>query len=44
VLRDLSEVQRAALVDALEILTFGSLSAPSHTAPQRRRQVPSALG
>jgi len=42
VLRDLSEVQRAALVDALEILTRGSLSAPSHTAPQRRRQVPSA--
>jgi MarR family transcriptional regulator for hemolysin len=42
VLRDLSEVQRAALVDALEILTLGSLSAPSHTAPQRRRQVPFA--
>jgi DNA-binding MarR family transcriptional regulator len=44
VLRDLSEVQRAALVDALEILTLGSLSSPSHTAPQRRRQVPSAAG
>lgn len=44
VLLDLDEVRRAALVDALEILTAGSLSAPSHTAPQRRRQVPSATG
>jgi DNA-binding MarR family transcriptional regulator len=42
VLLDLDEVRRAALVDALEILTLGSLSTPSHTAPQRRRRVPSA--
>jgi len=42
VLLDLDEVRRAALIDALEILTLGSLSAPSHTAPQRRRRVPSA--
>ena len=44
VLLDLSEVQRAALVDALEILTQGVLATPSHTAPQRRRRVPSASG
>jgi len=43
VLRDLSEVRRAALIDALEILTLGSLSTPSHTTPQRRRRVPSAV-
>jgi DNA-binding MarR family transcriptional regulator len=42
VLLDLDEVRRAALVDALEILTLGSLSKPSHTSPQRRRRVPSA--
>jgi MarR family transcriptional regulator, transcriptional regulator for hemolysin len=44
VLVNLSEVQRAAMIDALEILTAGPLAAPSHTAPQRRRQVPSAAG
>jgi MarR family transcriptional regulator, transcriptional regulator for hemolysin len=38
-LLDLDEVRRAALVDALEILTAGSLATPSHTAPQRRKQV-----
>ncbi|GAA4696831.1 MarR family winged helix-turn-helix transcriptional regulator [Nocardioides conyzicola] len=42
VLGELSEVRRAALVDALELLTQGVLSTPSHTAPQRRRRVPSA--
>jgi MarR family transcriptional regulator for hemolysin len=44
VLLDLSEARRAALVDALEILTQGVLATPSHTAPQRRRRVPSAPG
>ena len=45
VLLDLDEVRRAALIDALEILVGGgSLSTPSHTAPQRRRRVPSAAG
>jgi hypothetical protein len=44
VLISLGEVRRAALVDALEQLTRGALAKPSHTAPQRRRQVPSAPG
>jgi MarR family transcriptional regulator for hemolysin len=42
VLLDLDEVRRAAMIDALEILTHGVLATPSHTAPQRRRQVPAA--
>lgn len=42
VLLSLDEVRRAALVDALELLTLGVLAKPSHTAPQRRRRVPSA--
>lgn len=42
VLLDLDDRQREALIESLEILTAGSLAAPSHTAPQRRRQVPSA--
>jgi DNA-binding MarR family transcriptional regulator len=44
VLGSLDEVRRAALIDALELLTLGALSKPSHTAPKRRRQVPSAAG
>jgi DNA-binding MarR family transcriptional regulator len=44
VLGELDEPRRAALVDALQILTAGALSTPSHTAPQRRRQVPSFAG
>lgn len=44
VLNSLDEVRRAALVDALELLTAGPLAKPSHTAPQRRRRVPSATG
>ena len=42
VLLDLDEVRRAAMIDALGILTSGVLATPSHTAPQRRRQVPVA--
>lgn len=42
VLNSLDEVRRAAMVDALEMLTAGVLAKPSHTAPQRRRRVPSA--
>lgn len=42
VLNSLDEVRSAALVDALELLTVGALAKPSHTAPQRRRRVPSA--
>jgi len=42
VLLPLTEEQRTALVEALEVLTAGSLATPSHTAPQRRRRVPSA--
>ena len=42
VLLPLDDQQRAALVDALEVLTAGSLAKPSHTAPQRRRRVPTA--
>lgn len=42
VLGDLDPIRRAAMVEALEILTAGLLSTPSHTAPQRRRQVKAA--
>ncbi|WP_243059417.1 MarR family winged helix-turn-helix transcriptional regulator [Nocardioides sp. SR21] len=44
VLLDLDEIQRTVLVEALEALTRGVLATPSHTAPQRRRRVPSASG
>lgn len=38
----LGEGDRRAFVAALEALTAGPLASPSHTAPQRRRQVPPA--
>ncbi|GAA4372243.1 MarR family winged helix-turn-helix transcriptional regulator [Nocardioides caricicola] len=44
VLAPLSGARRTALVEALELLTGGPLAKPSHTAPQRRRRVPSATG
>jgi DNA-binding MarR family transcriptional regulator len=40
VLSSLDDVHRTALVDALGQLTRGVLATPSHTAPQRRKQVP----
>jgi MarR family transcriptional regulator, transcriptional regulator for hemolysin len=44
VLGQLDPARRDALVEALEALTAGVLATPSHTAPQRRRQVRAAAG